>query len=134
MATPFLVSAFCIMFIKLYIKKIIYQYLQKKNLYILFLNFQSCENSAIFWKPGRLEDTELKINDNIVTIIHKLEFKHSEIWFLKFSMDAAQKVLLSLIIITNNNNNLLLVSYAEMGALTIDPESPVSKRMMLSGE
>lgn len=53
----------------------------------------------IFWKPGRADDSDLKNGENNVTIIHTLELKDCEIWFIRFSMDCAQKVCISVFII-----------------------------------
>lgn len=58
----------------------------------LYIFFQSCENAIICWKPGRLEDTELRPGDNSVTIVHRFDYKECEIWFIRFAVDYSQRV------------------------------------------
>ncbi|KOB73767.1 Extra sex combs [Operophtera brumata] len=55
----------------------------------------SCENAIICWKPGRLEDSEIRPGDNTVTIVHRFDYKECEIWFIRFAVDYAQRVTLS---------------------------------------
>ena len=46
------------------------------------------------WKPGGdLRSNETKVGESKVTILHKLDYKDCEIWFVRFSMDKAQRVL-----------------------------------------
>ncbi|GBN13361.1 Polycomb protein EED, partial [Araneus ventricosus] len=54
---------------------------------------KSCENCIICWKPGQLDQTEISNADTSVTIIQRYEFKECEIWFMRFSLDAEQKIL-----------------------------------------
>lgn len=51
--------------------------------------FQSCENSIICWKPGRLNDNsnEFKHGDSSASILHRFEYKECEIWFIRFALD-----------------------------------------------
>ena len=61
-------------------------------LYLLLLFLQSCENCIICWKPGQLDQQEICATDNSVTVLQRYEFKECEIWFMRFSLDAEQKV------------------------------------------
>lgn len=54
---------------------------------------KSCENCIICWKPGQLDQQEISSSDTSVTIIQRYEFKECEIWFMRFSLDAEQKIL-----------------------------------------
>jgi len=64
-----------------------------------FVLSKSCENTIVCWKPGGLSDDPNQAqgpkagDSSKVTIMHKLDYKDCEIWFIRFSMDAAQRVL-----------------------------------------
>ncbi|XP_038059691.1 polycomb protein EED-like [Patiria miniata] len=60
-----------------------------------FVLSKSCENCIACWKPGTLADTleTLKPSDSRVTVLHKFEYAQCDIWFMRFSMDYAQKIL-----------------------------------------
>jgi len=70
-----------------------------------FVLSKSCENSIVCWKPGGLDsdgsriadtiiqDPTVKPSDSKVTIIHKLDYKDCEIWFVRFAMDEAERIL-----------------------------------------
>jgi len=62
-----------------------------------FVLSKSCENTIVCWKPGTVdtksEDSENKVTENKVSVIHKIGFKDCEIWFVRFSMDKPQSLL-----------------------------------------
>ncbi|XP_064606882.1 polycomb protein EED-like [Liolophura sinensis] len=58
-----------------------------------FLLSKSCENCIVCWKPGRLNQQDVKISDNEVTILHRFDYKECDIWYMRFSLDYWQKVM-----------------------------------------
>ena len=58
----------------------------------VYLLLQSCENTIVCWKPGLLNQSEFKLSDTNVTILHKFDYKECQIWFMRFSLDFWQKV------------------------------------------
>lgn len=46
----------------------------------------------VCWKPGHLKDNEPKPNEATVSQIWYYDFKDCDVWFIRFSMDFAQKV------------------------------------------
>lgn len=58
-----------------------------------FVLSKSCENTIVCWKPGDLRTNDIKVGESKVTILHKLDYKDCEIWFVRFSMDAKQTML-----------------------------------------
>lgn len=68
-----------------------------------FIVWQSCENSIICWKPGRLADTSL-ITDSSISVIHRFEYKACEYWFIRFALDIENKYMA----LGNQNGKTLL--------------------------
>ena len=61
-----------------------------------FILSKSLDNTIVCWKPGSnlIENkVELERGDTKVSILHELDYKDCEIWFVKFSMDAHQNIL-----------------------------------------
>lgn len=57
--------------------------------------FQSCENSIVCWKPGRIDDVAVApvrtAGGDTISIIHRFEYKACEIWFIRFALDYWRK-------------------------------------------
>ncbi|XP_052827283.1 polycomb protein EED-like isoform X1 [Octopus bimaculoides] len=58
-----------------------------------FILSKSCENCIVCWKPGHLNQTDLKHSDSTTTILHRFEYRECDIWYMRFSMDYWQKVM-----------------------------------------
>ena len=57
-----------------------------------FVLSKSCENSIVIWKAGSLDQSERE-KEQRTTIIHKLDIRDCEIWFVRFSTDLEEKTL-----------------------------------------
>ena len=60
-----------------------------------FVLSKSCENKIVCWKPGALEQEGAgdRLAESKSTIIHKLDIRDCEIWFMRFSLDWAERQL-----------------------------------------
>jgi len=60
-----------------------------------FVLSKSCENSIVCWKPGTLSQDQQneREREQRSTIIHKLDIRDCEIWFVRFSTDLQEKTL-----------------------------------------
>lgn len=61
---------------------------------------QSCENTIVCWKPGRLLSNNSTTPGGIkmaanggVTVLHRFDYKECDIWFMRFSLDSWNKVI-----------------------------------------
>lgn len=58
-----------------------------------FILSKSCENCIICWKPGGLDDREVKTKEGKVSVLHRFDYKECDIWYMRFSIDAEQKTI-----------------------------------------
>jgi len=67
-----------------------------------FILSKSCENKIVCWKPGGLvkeaeekedKDRVDKLIENKSVIIHQLDLRDCDIWFMRFSLDPSERLL-----------------------------------------
>lgn len=61
-----------------------------------FILSKSCENKIVFWKPGNLDkETEVvdRLSENKSVVIHQLDLRDCDIWFMRFSLDPSSRLL-----------------------------------------
>jgi len=60
-----------------------------------FILSKSCENTIVCWKGGKTFQKwdEVGINTTETTLIHRLDIKDCEIWFIRFSLDYWKRTL-----------------------------------------
>lgn len=61
-----------------------------------FILSKSCENKIVFWKPGNLDkETEMvdRLSENKSVVIHQLDLRDCDIWFMRFSLDPSSRLL-----------------------------------------
>ncbi|XP_041354979.1 polycomb protein EED-like [Gigantopelta aegis] len=58
-----------------------------------FVLSKSCENCIACWKPGTMDQDEKSSTDNTVTILHRFDYRECEIWYMRFCLDFAQKIM-----------------------------------------
>ncbi|XP_058984701.1 polycomb protein esc-like isoform X1 [Musca domestica] len=58
-----------------------------------FVLSKSCENSIICWKPGKLDQKEVRPQETATSVIHHFDYKECEIWFVRFAFNLWHKML-----------------------------------------
>ena len=62
-----------------------------------FILSKSCENKIVCWKPGGLEQKASvagdKLSENKSVVIHQLDIRDCDIWFMRFSLDPGERLL-----------------------------------------
>ena len=61
-----------------------------------FILSKSCENKIVCWKPGSLDrETEVvdRLSENKSVVIHQLDLRDCDIWFMRFSLDPSSRLL-----------------------------------------
>ena len=61
-----------------------------------FILSKSCENKIVIWKPGSLDmETEVvdRLSENKSVVIHQLDLRDCDIWFMRFSLDPSERLL-----------------------------------------
>lgn len=56
-----------------------------------FILSKSCEQVIVCWKPGYMEQREIKPSDSAVTIVHQFHYRDSQFWFLRFGLSRDQR-------------------------------------------
>ncbi|XP_052241311.1 polycomb protein EED-like [Dreissena polymorpha] len=58
-----------------------------------FVLSKSCENCIILWKAGSLEERSWRVKEGRVSMLHRFDYRDCDIWYMRFSLDAQQKMM-----------------------------------------